>query len=350
MKESDTRQPRVNNKKRVVLIVPVHNEEGNLEVFFQRAMATAATIADRAVLNVLFVDDASTDRSPEILADLAGRDHRVIVASLVRNFGSHAAIKCGLELEEADYYAALSADLQDPPELIEQLFNKAEETGVDVVWGVRTSRQDPLSKRMMAAAFYSLIRRIGLPSLPKKGVDTYMISTKVRDEFLRIPEKNTMPYYLLMWLGFPQAFVPYDRQPRHSGSTKWTFRRRLKNAVDSILGFSSAPIQAITYLGLAAALAAATLIVWLVINKIIGHPSPGWTATAVIIAVATAIQSFMLAVLAQYVWRISEAVRGRPDFVLGKVTRSGKAVEIPSPAPRTTADDTESSDEKLEAR
>lgn len=338
------------DEKRILLIVPVHNEEGNLELFYERAMAAGDAIAG-AVLNILFVDDASNDSSPQVLQDLAARDERVIVATLVRNFGSHAAIKCGLELEEADYYAALSADLQDPPELIRDLFDKARETGVDVVWGVRASRQDPFSKRLLAGAFYGLMRRIALANIPKGGVDTYLISRRVRDEFIQIPEKDTMPYYLLMWLGFPQAFVPYDRQQRHSGRTKWTLRRRLKNAVDSILGFSSAPIQAITYIGLGAAIAAAALILWLVINRIIGQPTPGWTATALIIAVATALQSFMLAVLAQYVWRISEAVRGRPSYLLGKVTRGSKTVEIPSVPRRTPATpETRPADEKLETR
>ncbi|UCE86764.1 MAG: glycosyltransferase family 2 protein [Deltaproteobacteria bacterium] len=324
-------------RHRLALIAPVHNEEGNLGPFFQRASASAATLGEPVDTRFVFVDDGSTDGSLQVLESLAARDERVVVIRLVRNWGSHAAIKAALTTVEADFYVALSVDLQDPPELIAGFYAKAEADRTDVVWGVRASRDDPALKKLFASAFYSVIRAIALPNLPKVGVDTFLISRRVRDDYLSIRERDTMPYYLMMWLGYPQSFLPYHRAARHSGTSKWTLRKRFKNAFDSILSFSSLPIRMITYVGILLFLGAGVLATILVINKIFGYPAPGWTGTALLVTVAMGVQTLMLAIIAQYVWRIGEVVRGRPEFLVDRVIGGGDAASPPPPEAQTDA-------------
>ncbi len=316
-------------RKHLALVAPLHNEEGNLERFYERARLAAETIAEEVDVSFVFVDDASTDASADHLSGIADGDDRVTVVRLVRNFGSHMAIKCGLGSVEADYYACLSTDLQDPPELIAEFFRKVEEDGTDVVWGVQASHEGPASKKIMTTAFYGAMRRIALPNLPEKGVHTFLISRRVRDSYLAITEGNTTPYYLMLWLGYPQSFVPYHRDARNSCATKWTFFKRLTNAIDSILSFSSWPIRLITYVGIGTCAIAFAIAGWLLINKLFGSQTADWTGTALLITLAIAIQTLMLAILAQHVWRISDAVRGRPDFLVDQVRHPKQVVLKP---------------------
>jgi len=316
--ENDHRLPLIS------VVIPVYNEEENLPTLYDRLKRVCQELEGKADVELIFVNDGSSDGTAGILRKLAGRDARVVLVNLSRNFGSHPALMAGFSEARGDYIWTISGDLQDPPELLPEYFNMARSRELDVVWGCRRSRVDPWHKKLFASIFYFWIRMLTDLPIPRKGVDNFMMSRRVVEILLKIPEKNTMFYYIIMWMGFRQDFIDYDRGARLAGVSKWTFRRRLKNAVDTLLTFSSFPIQLISYMGMLFFLLSVIFALYLILNYLVGEPSPGWTSTALIISLATGIQMLMLGIIGAYLWRIMDQVRGRPQVIVREVYRSAQ--------------------------
>jgi dolichol-phosphate mannosyltransferase len=302
--------------KLVTVIVPVLDEEQSIGVLYQRTRDVFEGEPDYD-FDLLFIEDGSTDQSFARIQELAEQDARVRCLRMSRNFGSHLGATAGMFDARGDMVVIMASDLQDPPEVIPD-FLRAWEGGGRIVWGVRRTRKDPLLKRLLAKAFYGLIRRIALPSYPERGTGSFCLLDRcVVDAFRQFPERNRVFFGVVLWTGYPQAHVEYDRQERHSGVSKWTFWRQVKAALDTILGFSYAPVRAISGLGvLFAALSFAYVGVILVAWWRTGIAVPGWASLMAAIMFLGGLQLLALGVLGEYLWRILDESRRRPLYVI----------------------------------
>src|ERR1044071_7089901 len=242
------------------ILSPAFNEATNLDVLYARVAATTSQLG--VDWEWLSVDDPSRDDTFPVIERLAAADRRVRGVRLARNSGSHVAITCGLHLVRGDAAVMMAADLQDPPETLAAMLDRWR-AGAKVVWAVRRTRPGEAAHAGFAALYYWLLRRVvGLRQMPANGADFFLADRAVIDAFRQFPERSVSVLALVMWLGFRQEFIEYDKQPRASGQSGWTLARKVTLVVDSVTAFSEAPIRACTLLG--AALLAGALVLALV--------------------------------------------------------------------------------------
>lgn len=302
-------------EKRVTVVVPTCDEEPNLHELYDR-LARMADGLPAYEFDFLFVDDGSTDATPRILAELHREDPRVKALRFARNFGSQAACLAGLTYASGEIIAIIAADLQDPPELLPEMLARIE-AGCDVVIAYREQREDPWLKVKMANLFHRMIRRIAIPNWPVQGADVAMMRRPVADVLARWRQKNTALFAQVVWTGFRQEFIPYTKQARHAGHTKFNMAKKVKVAVDSFASFSFAPIRFISYLGI---LLSGVGLVWagvvLYSKLVLGSTDAGWASVMVAILLLGGMQLLVLGVLGEYLWRVADEVRGAPPFVV----------------------------------
>lgn len=300
------------------VVVAAYNEQGNLPLLYHRVKALDWGALGLEV-EFVFVDDHSRDQTPAILRDLAQRDPRVKVLRFAKNFGSHKAFTAGLEHCTGDAAVILAADLQDPPETIPQLVEKWR-AGAKVVWAVRGQREGvPLSDKLFARFYYGLMRRFADVQPPREGADFLLVDRCVLDQLRASPEKNTSILLLIQWMGFPQDFITYTKAARHSGRSNWTFSKKLKLAIDSLAGFSYAPIRAASLMGVLFAVSGFGYAIFVAARAIWwGSPVQGWPALMCVVLIAAGAQLLILGVLGEYLWRTYEESRHRPRYIVEK--------------------------------
>jgi glycosyltransferase involved in cell wall biosynthesis len=301
------------SRRLISVVVPAMNEEESLHLFYQAVRGVTDRLAEFD-WEFIFVDDGSTDRTLPVLLDLRERDPRVSVIQLSRNFGSHAALRAGIDYAWGDAVITISADLQDSPELFTQFVERWQE-GYHTVWGVRASRDDPWNHRVLAGLFYRVLRGIALPGVPPGGMDCGLFDRKVIDALRRIPDGNSITFMTIFWMGFRQAQVPYHRQPRRFGYSKWPLGKRIKAALDVITAYSFAPVRLASYGGVAlAGLAVVTEAAALGCAATLGT-GLGWPSLVSLLLFLAGFQLLTLGLLGEYVWRIGTEVRGRPYYI-----------------------------------
>ena len=299
----------------VSVIVPAMNEQENVQPFYEAVKAVTDCLPEFE-WEFIWVDDGSTDQTVERVLASREKDPRVCVLQLSRNFGSYAAIKAGFDYARGDACITISADLQDPPELFKSFTARWQE-GYHVVWGVREQRDDPWSKRVMANLFYRLIRRLALADLPEHGMDCGLFDRKVVDTFRQIRDKNSITFMTIYWMGFRQARIPYRRQSRQFGTSKWPVGSRIKSALDVITAFSYLPVRISSYLGLIISTIAFITAVVVLFNKIVlGIGGWGWPSLMIALLFLGGIQMLMLGIIGEYLWRINSEVRDRPQYIV----------------------------------
>lgn len=304
----------------VSVVVPVYQNAGSLRDLFAR-LDSAAAARPGETFEFVFVDDASTDGSRDILRQMARSDARVRVVLLSRNFGSWSAILAGLAEARGAAAVMIAADLQDPPELIPEMVDRWR-AGRKVVLAARRSRADPLLTRVFADLFYRAFRRVALPAMPRHGFDFFLLDRQVVGELLAAGESNTNLPALIVWLGHDPVVLPYDRQAREGryGPSAWSLARRVTYFVDSFVAFSSLPLRAASTVGVVmAALGAAYAVVLAYLRVARGAPVDGWTSLMVALLVVSGVQMVMIGVLGEYLWRTLEESRRRPRFVVDEV-------------------------------
>ena len=298
------------------VVVAAYNEEGNLPLLYERVLALDWTALGLAP-EFIFVDDHSRDRTPAILRDLAQRDPRVKVLRFSKNFGSHKAFTAGLEHSTGDAAVILAADLQDPPETIPALVEKWR-SGAKVVWAERAERQgESAGTKFFSRLYWHLMRRYAEVEPPKKGADFLLVDRRVVEVLRASPEKHTSLLSLIQWMGFNQDSISYVKQERHSGSSKWTLRKKLKLAVDSFVSFSYFPIRVMSTVGFLFAFTGFLYAVFVAVRAIFyGSPVQGWPALMCVVLIVGGVQLVMLGVLGEYLWRAFDETRGRPRYIV----------------------------------
>lgn len=297
------------------LIIPMLNEEENIPHVISAIDAAFERETD-VELEIVFIDDGSRDGTFALLSEHAARDPRVRAISFSRNFGSHAALLAGFERCTGDVAAYLAADLQDPPAVLCRMLEKWRE-GIQVVWGTREKRDDPFGARVFSFIYSSLVRRFALPNMPRTGVDLCLVDRKVINAVVEMREKNTSIFGLILWSGFSQVFVPYHRQARQRGTSRWTLGKKIKLVVDSFVAFSFFPIRLVTYAGVLFSVLGFAYGLFVVMRTLVGGSSlQGWASLATLIVTLSGVQLLMLGVVAEYLWRTFDESRMRPPFII----------------------------------
>ncbi len=300
----------------ISLVGPVYNEVENIQAYYDEVLA--AIEGQDFDIEFIFVDDGSRDGSLALLRELASRDSRVRVFSFSRNFGAVAACTCGLTHASGDAAVLMSVDLQDPPELIPE-FVAQWRAGHDIVWAVRQTRDDPVAKRLIAAAFYRAIRFFVFPDYPKDGTDVGLFSRRVLDIFRALPERDSNPFFTLYSLGFDQARIPYHRGKRRAGVSGWPFWKRAKNAVDIITSFSRWPLRMISVSGIIIAGMSVLFSLHIIYRRVfLDLGGDGWPSLAVLVAFLGGLQMLFIGIIAEYLWRIAEQTRHRPRYIISE--------------------------------
>jgi dolichol-phosphate mannosyltransferase len=304
----------------VSVVIPVYNEEENIPILYNRLSVVLSK--NEPEYEIIFIDDGSTDRSVDVLADISTKDHRVSVIELARNFGHQIAISAGLDFVRGDAVIIMDADLQDPPEVLPQFISKLRE-GFDVVYAIRERRKENWMKRASYAFFYRLLRKIASVEIPLDAGDFCIMDRRVVDELKKMPERNRFVRGIRSWVGLNQVGLAYERDARNAGKTKYNFTRLLYLALDGLISFSYLPLRIISILGFAVSGISILFAVGYTIQKFtIGLSPPGFATTVVAILFLAGIQLVTIGVIGEYVGRIFEEVKQRPLYIVKRIIRS----------------------------
>ena len=308
------------SRKKITIIVPCFNEEKNLHALLARLNEVTAKLV-MYDFNYLFIDDGSADGTFTVLKKIGQEDSKSRAIQLSRNFGSHIAITAGVEnAGDSDAAIVISADLQEPPELIGDLIRKWEE-GYEVIWTIREKRSQSFIGKFFSNSFYRLfIKSSGLKNYPKEGPSGFfMLDRKVCRQWKKFKESNRMIIGMVAWMGFRHTSIGYRQDPRFSGKSSFTFMKLVKLAIDSFVSFSFAPIRLISYMGIIISLIGFLYAAVLVFNKLfLGIGPTGWTSLMVIVLFLGGIQLIMIGILGEYIWRGVEESRDRPLYLVSE--------------------------------
>jgi dolichol-phosphate mannosyltransferase len=300
------------------IVIPVFNEEAVLPVLLRRLDLLLARLSEPA--EAIFVDDGSSDSSPLVLQDLARRDPRFRYIGLSRNFGHQVAITAGMDAAQGSAIIVMDADLQDPPEIVEQLIAKWKE-GYDVVHARRLSRSgESQFKRATAHLFYRILGSMSSVGVPADVGDFRLIDRKVLDALRQMPEQDRFVRGMVAWLGFRQTEVTFHRLERAAGETKYPLFKMVRLALNAALGFSDAPLRLAIWCGLAVSSVALLYGGWVMVlwasndSRLIA----GWSSTIVIVSLLCGMNMLMTGIVGLYVGRIHAEVKQRPLYVVQK--------------------------------
>jgi polyisoprenyl-phosphate glycosyltransferase len=298
------------------IVIPVFNEEAALPALIDRLRELMDQLAPLAI-EVVLMDDHSTDRTPEMLRDVSRRDPAFRYARLAKNNGSHVAILAGLREARGQSAVFLAADLQDPPELIPRMM-ELWRSGNHVVWAVRGEREGVSRVDIfLSNAFYRLLNLMGEVQLPPRGSDFALLDRKVIEALLKSTGSHPSVVGEIARLGFSQAQIEYTKQQRVAGTTKWTLGRKLKAFADAFVLFSYAPLRIMSYVGIACSLSGFVYALAIIVLRLMNStPVQGWSSLMVVVLVLGGVQMMMLGVLGEYLWRTFEAARQRPVYFL----------------------------------
>jgi polyisoprenyl-phosphate glycosyltransferase len=309
-------------RRLLAYVLPVHNEADGLHAFHE-ALVTATLKRPDLDFEFVYVDDGSRDTSLDLLLQLRASDERVTVISLARNFGHQIAVTAGLDAAAGrDAVIVMDTDLQDPPEVSLQLI-ESWESGIDVAYAQRRTRQDSPFKRGTAYGFYWLLRRLASVDIPRNVGDFRLMDRRVVAEVIRYREHDRFLRGIVSHVGFRQEAVPFDRDPRYAGSSSYPFRTMLKLAADGILGFSTFPLRLISRLGMFISFLSLLGALFVVYVRLFepGRTVPGWAFIAVGMFLLGGLQLLMMGVIGSYLGRVYVETQGRPLYSLAMVAR-----------------------------
>ena len=300
---------------KVSIIVPIYYNELNIPHLYEQMKEKILSRTDFEA-EIVCVDDGSKDGSYKALLELREKDNRFKVVKLSRNFGSHTAILAGFAHATGDCMTMVAADLQEPLEIIIEMYEKWKQ-GKKVVIAVRKDREDGFFQKLFSNTYYSLMQKYALKDVPSGGFDCFFIDKKVRDVLVSMNEKNSSIVGQVLWAGFEMDKIYYVRKKREIGESKWTLSKKIKLFIDSFMAFSYVPIRFISTLGIFISIVGFILAVFLIVNKFMFNvPVQGWTTMMITLLMLSGIQMLTLGVIGEYLWRNFDESRGRPTYIV----------------------------------
>jgi polyisoprenyl-phosphate glycosyltransferase len=299
----------------ISIVAPMHNEIAGIDEFFAQLLPVLERLG--VTWEVVCVNDGSTDQTLDRLLELHRQTPAIKVVSLSRNFGKDVALSAGFDFARGAAVIPIDADLQDPPELIAPMVAKWRE-GFDIVFATRARRHgDSWLKRTTAHYFYEIFDRITDIPIPHDTGDFRLIDRRVVDVLVRLPERTRFMKGLFAWVGFKQAAIAFERNPRYAGETKWNYWRLWNFAIDAITSFSSLPLKIWSYLGLAISIFAFLFALFLASLKIMrGIDLPGYASLMVAVLFFGGVQLISLGIIGEYLARMYSEVKGRPLYLV----------------------------------
>ena len=301
------------NFVKISVVIPFYNEEKNVDYLFQRLIEVLDKL--KTTYEIICVNDGSQDDTLNCLIQYHQTQPQIKVINLSRNFGKEIALTAGIDYATGEAIIPIDADLQDPPELIEQLVAKWRE-GYDVVYATRKSRQgESWLKLFTANAFYKTIGKMSRISLPHNTGDFRLLDRKVVEALKQMPERTRFMKGLFAWVGFKQTSVLFDRQPRFQGNTNWNYWKLWNFALDGITSFTFLPLKVWSYIGLGVSFLSFIYASFLVIRTLFfGIDVPGYASLMVTVLFLGGIQLITLGIIGEYLGRVYEEVKGRPLY------------------------------------
>ena len=300
----------------ISLVVPAYNEEEVLEAFHREVSEEIDRLPDD--FEFVFVDDGSRDQTASIMRQLSARDPRVRAVILSRNFGHEAAIEAGLRAARGDAVIVMDADLQDGPEIIPRLIGAWRE-GADVVYAVRKGRKEGHLLRAAFSGFYGLASRVMSIDLPRDAGPFSLMDRQVVDVINDLPEKGRYFPGLRAFAGFRQVPVEAERRERAAGETKYSLVKRTLGGTNAIFSFSKLPLRLMTFMGFLMTVLAVAGLIWVIIGAIFGTgTAQGWTSVMTVMFFLAAFIFTFLGILGEYVGKIYDEVRARPNYVVAE--------------------------------
>jgi polyisoprenyl-phosphate glycosyltransferase len=318
------------------LVIPVFRNEENVPELLH-ALAEMSRHVPR--LEVVFVVDGSPDNSAGVLAQgLMAASYAWQLIELSRNFGAFAAIRQGLALARGRYFAVMAADLQEPPELVEQFFQQLNTEEVDLVVGVRAARADPLITKLSSEVYWRVYRFLIMRDIPAGGVDVFACNTAFRDALLSLEERSNFLIGQLFWLGFRRREIRYERRARTIGKSAWSFKRRLRYMLDNVFAFSDLPISVLLWLGSLGILVSMLAAVIVVGAWLLGFINVrGYTPIMLLTIFFGSVLVFGQGIIGCYVWRVSENTKRRPFSIILSHRREPPFITRSTPGPIQSA-------------
>ena len=315
-------------KKLVSIVLPVHNESGNIDPLYGAIRKTFDSMKKSYRVELIFVNDGSTDNSQDLLMKLTKRDANIFVLNLSRNFGHQIALTAGLDFAHGDAVITMDSDLQDPPELCKRLLKKWED-GYEVVYASHRKRKgESWFKRLSAKWFYKIINHLSDIDIPQNVGDFRLLDRSVVDQLGRFGEHQRFLRGLVSYTGFNQATITFDRDSRQRGETKYSLTKMWRLALDGITGFSTAPIRYISQLGYfmsGVSLAGILYIMWVKLFEP-ARAIHGWIFVSLVVFFVGGLQLIMLGLIGSYVSRTYIETQNRPLYIVSSI--NGKKLPL----------------------
>jgi dolichol-phosphate mannosyltransferase len=306
------------------IVVPCCNEEEGLREFHRRTTAAARALCGQKY-ELILVDDGSTDGTWTLINELSAEDRNVVAVKLARNHGHQLALTAGLSTVRGDLVLVIDADLQDPPELLNSMYEMMLREDADVVYGLRRSRAgETRFKRKSAEAFYRLLARVTRVHIPVDTGDFRLMSRRISDQLVQMPEHDRFMRGMVAWLGYKQVAYEYDRNPRFAGTTKYPLVKMIGFAADALISFSMLPLRIATYVGALLTTVLTFVGIGAVISWIFSGTVPGWTSLTLLVVMISSVQLLVLGLIGEYVGRIYIQSKNRPLFVISHIHRRGR--------------------------
>jgi glycosyltransferase involved in cell wall biosynthesis len=314
---------------RLSIVAPCYNEEEGLEEFHRRMTAAAEETAG-SDYELVLLNDGSSDRTWATMADLVRRDPHLVAINLSRRHGHQLAITAGLYTCRGDRILCIDADLQDPPELLGEMWRLMDRAEADVVYGLRRERQgETMLKRGTAALFYRLMRRVGDADMPVDAGDFRLMTRRVLDILNGMPEQHRFIRGMVSWIGLRQVPLAYDRAPRHSGASHYSLTKMVGLAFDALTSFSIMPLRLASYLGVALGFLSLLALGYTLGSWALGRVVEGWTSLLTVVLILGSTQLIMFGLLGEYVGRLYLETKRRPLFVIDQVLTQSTSAPAP---------------------
>ncbi len=304
--------------KKVSVVIPMYYEEEVAQICYDRVNEVLEKLKKEYDYEIIFVNDGSKDKTLSILKEIASKDSKVKIISFSRNFGHQSAVTAGIKEVSGDAIVIMDADLQDPPELIPDML-KLWEDGYEVIYGKRNTRKgESAFKLLTAKMFYSFLNAMSEVDIPKNTGDFRLVDKSVIDVINNLPEHNKFLRGLFSWVGFEQKEFLYDRPKRELGETKYPFKKMLKLAKDGIISFSTKPLKIVGGLGIFSILLSMIILVYSILSYALdwNNLADGWTSIMVCITFFAGVQLFSLWIMSEYISRIYDESKGRPEYIV----------------------------------
>lgn len=301
---------------KISIIVPCYNEEDVLELFYNKITEVSENID--AEFEYIFVDDGSKDKTLQILKEHSKKDDRVRFISFSRNFGKESAMYAGLKESTGDYVAIMDADLQDPPDLLKEMYETLLTKEYDCVATKRKTRKgEPILRSFFSRMFYKIINKMTSTEIVNGARDYRLMSRKMVDSILEVTEYNRFSKGIFSWVGFKTKWIAYDNIERAAGKTKWNFWKLFKYSIEGITAFTTTPLVMSAVIGIIFCIIAFIMILFVIFKTLMyGDPVSGWPSTICIILFVSGVQLFCLGIMGEYLAKEYMEVKNRPIYIV----------------------------------